>query len=93
MATEEPVFENSCLALVTFRSALETPPIRLHKGESLEAIVPAAAAWIEILRVEMHDVDVKYGSLNLALTRAGDQTGQTAETHGLHILRRFWLFS
>lgn len=60
MATEEPVFEYSWFALVTFRSALETPPINLHEGESLDATVPAAAAWVEIPGVEMYEWDKEF---------------------------------
>ncbi|KAL2869757.1 DUF3632 domain-containing protein [Aspergillus lucknowensis] len=63
MATDEPVFTSfSWFALVTFREALETPVEQLSARELLDALIPAAAAWIELLGVEIHEWDEEFPS-------------------------------
>jgi hypothetical protein len=62
MATNEPVFAYSWFALLTFRTALETPPEQLLPTEPLDAYIPAAAAWIEILGVEIYEWDEEFES-------------------------------
>ncbi|EKV04159.1 ras GTPase activating [Penicillium digitatum] len=53
MATKEPVFAYSWFALITLRGALETPADR-SSGGNLEALIPAAAAWITILGADIY---------------------------------------
>ena len=53
MATKEPVFSYSWFALITLREALETPAHECS-AESLEALIPAAAAWISILGADIY---------------------------------------
>ncbi|KAL4804447.1 hypothetical protein BDV18DRAFT_143177 [Aspergillus unguis] len=61
MATDEPIFASfSWFALVTLRSALETPTEQMK--EPLEAWVPAAAAWIETIGVEIYNWDEEFES-------------------------------
>ncbi|KAF1345664.1 hypothetical protein BDV97DRAFT_371710 [Delphinella strobiligena] len=60
MATEEPVLNYHWFALITFRDALETPPNHLPFGFPLEASISAAAAWIEILGVELFSWDKNF---------------------------------
>lgn len=61
MATDEPVFASySWFALITLRSALETPKEQMR--EPLEAWIPAAAAWIETLGVEIYNWEEEYES-------------------------------
>ncbi|KAL5050571.1 hypothetical protein BDW71DRAFT_172743 [Aspergillus fruticulosus] len=63
MATEEPVFASySWCALITLRSALETPTEQMRPAEPLEAWIPAAAAWIETLGVEIYKWDEEFES-------------------------------
>ncbi|KAJ5117119.1 Protein of unknown function DUF3632 [Penicillium atrosanguineum] len=57
MATEEAVFRYSWFALVTLRNALETPADQLSPVNPLEALIPAAAAWISTLGVEIYEWD------------------------------------
>lgn len=58
MATEEPIFDYfSWFMLITFSTALETPPNQLPVTDPLDAYVPAAAAWIEILGAEIYEWD------------------------------------
>lgn len=61
MASEEDVFDYAWFAFVTFKTALETPPLHLTEGEDLDAVIPAAAAWIEVLGVEMYTWDQEFG--------------------------------
>lgn len=60
MATEEPVFNYSWFALVTLREALETPPSQLPSNAPLDTCIPAAAAWIEVLGVEIYEWDEEF---------------------------------
>lgn len=61
LATDEPVFhELSWFALVTLREALENPAESQEARVALEAAVPAAAAWIEHLGVEIHTWDEQF---------------------------------
>lgn len=60
MATQEPVFNYSWFALVTFRGALETPLKQLPPDAPLDTYIPAAAAWIEILGVEIYEWDEEF---------------------------------
>ncbi|KAL4923848.1 DUF3632 domain-containing protein [Aspergillus undulatus] len=61
MATDEAVFASySWFALITLRSALETPTDKRSPREPLEAWVPAAAAWIETLGVEIYSWDEEF---------------------------------
>lgn len=60
MATEEPVFAYSWFALITFREALETPSNHLLPTDCLDAYIPAAAAWIEILGVDIYEWDDEF---------------------------------
>ncbi|CAG8199396.1 unnamed protein product [Penicillium nalgiovense] len=53
MATKEPVFAYSWFALITLRDALETPVDQSSAG-NLEALIPAAAAWISILGADIY---------------------------------------
>ncbi|KAL2846406.1 hypothetical protein BJY01DRAFT_263355 [Aspergillus pseudoustus] len=64
MATEEAVFASfSWFALVTLRQALETPSEQIDRARNpIEAWVPAAAAWIEVLGVEMYEWDEEFPS-------------------------------
>ncbi|KAL2817611.1 hypothetical protein BJX63DRAFT_385522 [Aspergillus granulosus] len=64
MATEESVFASySWFGLVTLRQALETPIDEMDTTHSpLDAWVPAAAAWIEVLGVEIYDWDEEFPS-------------------------------
>ncbi|KAL5001797.1 hypothetical protein BDV10DRAFT_138493 [Aspergillus recurvatus] len=63
MATDEPVFASySWFALLALRSALETPAEQLRSTEPLEAWIPAAAAWIETLGVEIYNWDEEFES-------------------------------
>ncbi|KAL4806627.1 hypothetical protein BDV18DRAFT_137904 [Aspergillus unguis] len=62
VATDEPIFsEYSLYALSTFRTALETPWVHLREEEPLEAWIPAAAVWIEVLGTEIYQWDEEYG--------------------------------
>ncbi|GAD99532.1 hypothetical protein PVAR5_8247 [Paecilomyces variotii No. 5] len=56
MATEEPVFDYHFFALIAFSDALEIPPEELL-DKCLDSVVPAAAAWIEILGEEIYEWD------------------------------------
>ncbi|RAL13860.1 DUF3632 domain-containing protein [Aspergillus homomorphus CBS 101889] len=62
----EPVFYviGVWLVLVTFRTALETPRTpreeRDEDGDALEAWVPAAAAWIEVLGAEIYEWEEEF---------------------------------
>ncbi|KAJ5131441.1 uncharacterized protein N7515_007480 [Penicillium bovifimosum] len=67
MATKEPVFAYSWFALITLREALETPTEELSP-ESLEALIPAAAAWISILGKEIYEWNEEFDG---ALGRGG----------------------
>lgn len=61
VATDEPVFvADAWFALVTLRIALETPWVQMRADEPLEAWIPAAAAWIELLGVEIYEWDEEY---------------------------------
>lgn len=60
MATEELIFDFPWFALITFRTALETPPNQLPVTDPLDAYVPAAAAWIETLGVEIYVWDEEH---------------------------------
>ncbi|CEN59237.1 hypothetical protein ASPCAL01689 [Aspergillus calidoustus] len=63
MATEEPVFASySWFALVTLRQALETPIDQMSEHDPLDAWVPAAAAWIEVLGVEIYEWEEEFPS-------------------------------
>ncbi|KAL6234503.1 hypothetical protein BDW75DRAFT_212083 [Aspergillus navahoensis] len=63
MATDEPVFASySWFALITLRSALETPTEQMRPAEPLEAWIPAAASWIETLGVEIYKWDEEFES-------------------------------
>ncbi|KAL4791654.1 hypothetical protein BDV19DRAFT_290670 [Aspergillus venezuelensis] len=63
MATDKPVFASySWFALITLRSALETPFDQRSPREPLEAWVPAAAAWIETLGVEIYSWEEEFES-------------------------------
>ncbi|KAL4941838.1 hypothetical protein BDV06DRAFT_235792 [Aspergillus oleicola] len=63
MATDEPVFASySWFALITLRGALETPIDQRSPREPLEAWVPAAAAWIETLGVEIYSWEEEFES-------------------------------
>ncbi|KAL4785296.1 hypothetical protein BJX76DRAFT_325172 [Aspergillus varians] len=63
MATDEPIFASySWFALITLRAALEKPTENRLPGEPLEAWIPAAAAWIETLGVEIYDWDEEFES-------------------------------
>ncbi|KGO54208.1 Protein of unknown function DUF3632 [Penicillium expansum] len=53
MATKESVFAYSWFALITLRGALETPADQSSAG-NLEALIPAAAAWISILGADIY---------------------------------------
>lgn len=58
VATEKDIFNDfSYFAMITFRSALETPSVLLPPGESLDAYVPAAVVWIEVLGVGIYESD------------------------------------
>lgn len=61
MATDEPVFDYAWFALVTLRMALETPLADSSPRDSPDATVPAAAAWIEILGVEIYEWEEVFG--------------------------------
>lgn len=60
MATEEPVFNYSWFALITFCGALATPPKQLPPKAPLGAYIPAAAAWIEVLGVVIYEWDEEF---------------------------------
>ncbi|KAJ0415817.1 hypothetical protein BJY00DRAFT_326770 [Aspergillus carlsbadensis] len=63
MATEEPVFAPySWFGLVTLRTALETPVEEMgaHGRDALDAWVPAAAVWIEVLGVEIFEWEEEF---------------------------------
>ncbi|KAL5344013.1 hypothetical protein BJX70DRAFT_393435 [Aspergillus crustosus] len=63
VATDEPVFlAHWWFALVTLREALETPWAHMRADEPLEAWIPAAAAWIEVLGAEIYEWDEVYES-------------------------------
>ncbi|RHZ61818.1 DUF3632 domain-containing protein [Aspergillus thermomutatus] len=63
VATDEPIFEGySWYALVTLHEALETPWVYMQEGDPLEAWIPAAAAWIEVLGVEIYEWDEEFES-------------------------------
>ncbi|KAL2795564.1 hypothetical protein BJX66DRAFT_301891 [Aspergillus keveii] len=63
MATEEPIFATySWFALITLRQALETPIDQMSAQNPLDAWVPAAAAWIEVLGVEIHEWEEEFPS-------------------------------
>ncbi|KAL2829536.1 hypothetical protein BDW59DRAFT_178477 [Aspergillus cavernicola] len=65
IATDEPIFANAdylWFALVTLREALETPWVLMLPGDPLNAWIPAAAAWIEVLGVEIYDWEEEYES-------------------------------
>ncbi|KAJ5780043.1 hypothetical protein N7457_005203 [Penicillium paradoxum] len=71
MSTKEPVFAYSWFALITLRSALETPTDQLSP-ENLEALIPAAAAWIDILGAELYSWDEDFdGDSGGALGKGG----------------------
>ncbi|OQE40924.1 hypothetical protein PENCOP_c005G02385 [Penicillium coprophilum] len=53
MATQESVFAYSWFALITLREALETPADQSSE-RNLEALIPAAAAWISILGADIY---------------------------------------
>ncbi|OJI98347.1 hypothetical protein ASPVEDRAFT_161509 [Aspergillus versicolor CBS 583.65] len=62
-ATDEDIFaSNSWFALITLRAALESPTERRPGAEPLEAWIPAAAAWIETLGVEIYNWDEEFES-------------------------------
>lgn len=72
VATDEPIFlAYSWYALVTLRIALETPWVHVQADEPLEAWIPAAAAWIEVLGAEIYEWDGDYGSARLAGASGG----------------------
>lgn len=72
MATEETVFANSWFALNILRDALETSPNQLSDEDPLEALIPAAAAWISVLGVEIYDWDEDFcGYVGSAPGRGG----------------------
>lgn len=60
MATEEPVFNYSWFALITLRTALETPPNELPETDPLDAYVQAAAVWMETIGIEIYEWDEEY---------------------------------
>lgn len=63
MATQEPVFDYSIFALWALREALEGVPKSLERDlDPPGAHIPAAAVWIEILGVEIHDWDEEWES-------------------------------
>lgn len=63
VATDEPAFiADAWFALVTLRVALETPWVHMREDEPLEAWIPAAAAWIEVLGAEIYEWDDEYES-------------------------------
>ncbi|KAL3485262.1 hypothetical protein BJX62DRAFT_247710 [Aspergillus germanicus] len=63
MATEEPIFATySWFALITLRQALENPIDQMSEQNPLDAWVPAAAAWIEVLGVEIYDWEEEFPS-------------------------------
>ncbi|RDW81234.1 DUF3632 domain-containing protein [Aspergillus mulundensis] len=63
MATDDPIFASySWFALITLRSTLETPTEQIRPAESLEALIPAAAAWIETLGVEIYKWEEEFES-------------------------------
>ena len=63
VATDEPVFmADSWFALVTLRVALETPWEHMRADEPLEAWIPAAAVWIQVLGTEIYEWDDEYES-------------------------------
>lgn len=71
MATKEAVFAYSWFALITLRGALETPADQLSP-ENLEALIPAAAAWISILGSEIYKWDEDFdGNSGTNLGRGG----------------------
>ncbi|KFY85388.1 hypothetical protein V500_08455 [Pseudogymnoascus sp. VKM F-4518 (FW-2643)] len=66
MATHLPAFSCfSLFALWTMRAALETPLVHVRPDQSLDAHVPAAAAWIDVLGPQIYewDEEFEYGSL------------------------------
>ena len=75
MKTKEPVFSSlSWFALIALREALEVSPYASHRmsasghGSSLDADILAAAAWIEILGVDIYQWDEQFsGRLGRAL--------------------------
>ncbi|KAJ5970270.1 uncharacterized protein N7479_000188 [Penicillium vulpinum] len=66
MATKEPVFAYSWFALITLRDTLETP--EQSSARNLEALIPAAAAWISILGAEIYQWNEEFDG---ALGRGG----------------------
>ena len=52
MATKEPVFAYSWFGLITLRETLETPTEQ--SVGKLEALIPAAAAWVSILGADIY---------------------------------------
>ncbi|KAL3444700.1 hypothetical protein BJX65DRAFT_319863 [Aspergillus insuetus] len=63
MATEEPIFASySWFALITLRQALETPINQMGEQNPLDAWVPAAAVWIEVLGVEVYEWEEEFPS-------------------------------
>ncbi|KAJ5493750.1 hypothetical protein N7463_009837 [Penicillium fimorum] len=59
VATHEPVFAYSWFALITLREALETPADQSSVG-NLEALIPAAAAWISILGANIYQWNERF---------------------------------
>jgi hypothetical protein len=72
LATEEPVFDLSWFALVTFREALENP--QADKNQ-LELFVPAAASWLDHAGVELYNRDDQFP----ATSSAGGAPGKGGE--------------
>jgi hypothetical protein len=62
VATEEPFEWGSLFALATLRMALETPWEHMALEDPLVALIPAAAAWIEVLGAEIYEWDEEYES-------------------------------
>ncbi|KAJ9261871.1 hypothetical protein DTO212C5_6548 [Paecilomyces variotii] len=60
MATGEPILEFSWFALIALSTALETPPNQLPATDPLDAYIPAAAAWIETLGVDIYQWDEEH---------------------------------
>lgn len=60
MATEEPVFNYSWFALITLRTALETPPNELPETDPRDAYVQAAAVWIETIGIDIYEWDEEF---------------------------------
>jgi hypothetical protein len=59
MATREPVFNYSWFALITFREALEGSADQ--EAGQLDGLIPAAAAWIQVLGAEIYGWTEDFG--------------------------------